>query len=709
MTEWAAQVSPTNAWPEYPRPQMVRPDWQNLNGLWDFAILPAEAGPPKEYEGKILVPYPVESALSGVKRPLDEKSTLWYRRMFTVPAGWAGRRVVLRFGGVDWQSRILVNGHEIGEHRGGYDAFAFDITDTLQSGRAQELLVAVSDPTEGDQPRGKQSRKPEGIFYSACSGIWQTVWLEPIPKPGITGLRLTPDPVAGTLHLQVLTAAMGADLHVEAIALANGHEAGRVSGAANAPLLLSVKSPREWSPEDPYLYDLRIVLEAGDKPLDEVTSYFGLRAIGLRADEHGVTRPTLNGKFLFQLGALDQGFWPDGIYTAPTDPALRHDIEFLKTAGFNLARKHVKVEPDRWYYWCDKLGLLVWQDMPSGNNNAAEARTRFEAEFQRMIGQLRNHPCIVTWVLFNEGWGQFDTERLCRSLKEMDPSRLVDNASGWTDKHVGDLCDAHSYPIPDAPAPEAARARVIGEFGGLGLSVPGHKWSSEAWSYQMLPDEPALEGWYYCLLREVWAQKESRGLSAAIYTQTTDVETECNGLLTYDRRVAKIPMTRLAAMNRGDLYRTPMRVILTNAFFGAAFWKYTFERPPAQWTTPEFDDSRWPQGPGGFGTSFTRGSIVHTTWNTTDVWLRRVFVIGNEDLRGAKFHVHHDKSVEVYLNGVPALETKSYLVNYALFDIAPAALATLHPGTNSIAVHCDQKAGGQFIDVGIVTLPAPEG
>ena len=704
MTQWAAEVSPTNALLEYPRPQMQRADWVNLNGLWDYTITPLTNKCPVSWEGKLLVPFPVESALSGVMRPLDEKSTLWYRRSFGVPREWSGRRVVLRFGAVDWQARVFVNGRFVGQHRGGYDAFAFDVTDALQPGQNQELVVAVWDPTEGDQPRGKQSRKPEGIFYNASSGLWQTVWIEPVPAQGIMELKMTPELDEGALRMRVITKNPDDALQVEAVASCEGREAGRVSGSANVPLLLKVNPIRAWSPDHPFLYQLHIALSSKGRVIDEVNSYFGLRSVGLQTDEHGVTRLTLNGKPFFQMGALDQGFWPDGIYTAPTDGALRHDIEFLKSAGFNLARKHVKVEPDRWYYWCDKLGLLVWQDMPSGNNNTSEARSRFEAEFQRMVGQLRNHPCIVTWVLFNEGWGQFDTERLSRSLKEMDPSRIVDNASGWTDKHAGELSDVHTYPIPDSPAPETSRALVIGEFGGLGLSLPAHQWSSNSWSYQMLPDQQALEGWYYHLLKQVWSQKESRGLSAAIYTQTTDVETECNGLLTYDRRIAKIPLARLAAMNTGQLYRLPMQVILTNAVFGEPVWKYTFERPASHWMQPDFDDRTWPQGPGGFGTSFTRGSIVHTTWKTPDVWLRRSFMLGNDDLRGAKFHLHHDKSVEVYLNGVLALSTKSYLVDYALFDIAPEALATLHPGTNSIAVHCDQTAGGQFIDVGIVSL-----
>ncbi len=705
QTPWAANVSPTNALPDYPRPQMVRADWMNLNGLWDYSITSDTAEISPAYQGQILVPYPVESALSGVMRKFDEHSILWYHRTFTVPTNWSGRRVLLHFGAVDWETKIFLNGREICRHRGGYDAFSCDITGAITKTGIQDLVVAVTDPTEGDQPRGKQSRKPEGIFYSACSGIWQTVWLEPVPVSSITDLKMVPDLDAGVLRLLVATAGNDNDLQVEATALAGGTEAGNVIGAANAELNLSLKPVHLWSPDDPFLYQLHVTLKKNGLSVDEVQSYFGMRSIGLRRDDHGVMRIMFNGNFLFQMGALDQGYWPDGIYTAPTDEALQHDLRFLKSVGFNLVRKHAKVEPDRWYYWCDKLGLLVWQDMPSGNNYTAEGRTRFEAELQRMVGQLENHPSIVTWVIFNESWGQFDTERLTHSLQELDPSRLVDSASGWTDKQVGDLSDAHSYPFPESPPADSSRAVVIGEFGGLGLSLPEHQWSTNFWSFQMLPDEKALTGWYFHLLQEIEAQKASRGLSAAIYTQTTDVETECNGLQTYDRRAIKIPPEALVAMNSGQIYQEPMQVILTNAVFGVPVWKYTFDKPSSLWNVPAFNDSYWAEGPGGFGMAFTRGSRVRTKWDSSEIWLRRSFVLGNQDLSHARFQMHHDKSVQVYLNGVPALATEGYLVDYALFDISPAALATLHPGTNCIAVHCNQTVGGQFIDVGIVTLP----
>ena len=699
MTRWAAEVGPTNAHPEYPRPQMVRSNWLNLNGLWNYAVTPQSVTAVSNFEGQILVPFPIESALSGVMRSFDEKSTLWYERRFAVPAEWRGQRVRLHFGAVDWQARLMVNGHEIGQHRGGYDGFSFDITDQLKWTGDEDIVVAVTDPTEGDQPRGKQSRKPEGIFYTATSGIWQTVWLEPVPKVSIDGLMLTPDVDRQALRLNVAVNSLSDSLKVEAVALTNGQEAGRVVGPVNSGLILPIRSPHLWSPDDPFLYDLRITLREGDRMIDSVESYFGMRKIALRKEDNGVTRIELNDQPVFEIGALDQGFWPDGIYTAPTDEALRYDIEYLKRAGFNLARKHVKVEPDRWYYWCDKLGLLVWQDMPSGNNTTPEGRTQFEIELQRMVEGRRNHPSIIMWVLFNEGWGQYDTERLASWLKALDSSRLVDNASGWTDKHVGDVIDIHSYPGPEAPAHENGRAAVLGEFGGLGLGVPGHMWSTNFWGYIRMTNLATLNERTGGLLEGVHILRGTFGLSAAVYTQTTDVETECNGLLTYDRAVAKLDPA-VAAVANSQEWKT--RVIVPNALDARVTWKFTTNQPDGEWTKPGYDDSKWQTGVGGFGTQGTPGAIVNTVWNTDDIWLRREFTLDGQDLRGARIQLHHDEDAEVYLNGVLATQLPGFITIYEEVPIGPDAIAALKAGTNVMAVHCHQTTGGQFIDVGII-------
>lgn len=702
MTRWAAEVGPTNSHPEYPRPQLVRPDWLNLNGLWDYAITSTATGKPTNFEGQILVPFPVESALSGVRRRLDENSTLWYRSRFKVPPAWTGRHVRLHFGAVDWRTHVFINGHDIGQHRGGYDGFSFDVTGSLKWSGEEEVMVAVLDPTEGDQPRGKQSREPEGIFYTPTSGIWQTVWLEPLPKVCIDGLSLTPDVDAHVLRLRVAANSLANSLTVEVVAQESGREIGRVTGPANQELILPVASPHLWSPDDPFLYDLRVTLKDDDHPVDVVSSYFGMRKIALRKSDQGFTRIALNDQFIFQLGTLDQGFWPDGLYTAPTDEALRYDIEFLKQAGFNLARKHVKVEPDRWYYWCDKLGLLVWQDMPSGNNTTPEGRTQFETELQRMIEGRGNHPSIIAWVLFNEGWGQYDTERLVPWLKSLDSSRLVDNASGWTDKRVGDFIDGHSYPGPESSQPEVDRAAVIGEFGGLGLGLNGHTWSEKYWGYQPMADAATLAESYTRLLERVHTLRNSFGLSAAVYTQTTDVETECNGLLTYDRAVSKITPSVARAANWRGSQAGGFHVIVPNALYGRLSWRYATEAPGAEWFKAGFDDSGWGEGIGGFGTEGTPRAIVHTTWKTSDIWLRREFVLNHENLSGAKIQIYHDEDAEVYLNGVLAAQVASYSSVYYELEIKPEAAATLKVGANLLSVHCHQTSGGQYIDVGIV-------
>jgi beta-galactosidase/beta-glucuronidase len=561
-TRWAKDVSPENAHPEYPRPQMVRPDWLNLNGLWDVAITSKDAKR-ATFQTQILVPFPIESALSGVMRPVSENERIWYRRNFEVPMKWLGRRVLLHFGAVDFEATVWVNGQEIGQHRGGYDAFSFDITDALKQYGANELLVTAWDPTDaGIQPRGKQVRKPNSIWYTPTSGIWQTVWLEPVDAAYITGLKITPDVDNSAVTVRPLTTPMLGAASVD-VTIRDGRKVVyTASVTAGGQIKMPVKNVRLWTPEDPHLYNLVISLKLGNRTLDKVESYFGMRKISLGKDEKGFTRLMLNNKPYFQFGPLDQGFWPDGLYTAPTDEALRYDIEMTKKLGFNMARKHVKIEPERWYYWCDKLGLLVWQDMPSGDKyiggkdpditRSPESAKEFEQELTALVQGRGNHPCIVMWVPYNEGWGQWDTARIVDMIKKLDPTRLVDNTSGWSDRGVGDVNDMHMYPGPGSPQPEANRAAVLGEFGGLGLPVRGHTWQGEKnWGYRSFTNAESLTTAYIDLVAKLFPLIDEKGLSAAVYTQTTDVEIEVNGLMTYDRALVKMDLNRVAEANHG--------------------------------------------------------------------------------------------------------------------------------------------------------------
>ena len=534
-TRWTNEVTPDSALPEHPRPQMARADWQNLNGLWDYALVAKDAAWPEKFGGQILVPFAVESALSGVMRKVTPDQALWYRRTFSVPEEWSGKRVLLNFGGVDWEASAWLNGQKLGEHRGGYDPFSFDASHALRSGE-NELVLRVWDPTnEGYQPRGKQVLKPGGIWYTPTTGIWQAVWLEPVPETYVRSIRIVPD-----LHASAVKVTVDADGgEVELTAMADGKEVGTTQGAAGQTLAIKLDDIRAWAPDHPFLYDLKVKLTANGKT-DELSSYFGMRQIEVRKDEIGLNRLFLNGRPLFQYGPLDQGFWPDGLYTAPTDEALRYDIEVTKKLGMNMARKHVKVEPDRWYYWCDKLGLLVWQDMPSGSNSGPEGKANFRRELKAVVEALINHPSIVIWVPFNEGWGQHDTEQIVALIQQWDPTRLVNNASGWADRKVGDLRDIHSYPGPDTPPVEDARAAVLGEFGGLGLPISGHTWQQEKnWGYRSFTTRKALSEAYVALLDRL-RPLIGCGLSAAVYTQTSDVEIEVNGLMTYDRAITKI-------------------------------------------------------------------------------------------------------------------------------------------------------------------------
>jgi hypothetical protein len=713
LTKWAADVSPARTLPEYPRPQLVRRDWLNLNGLWDYAVKPRGESAPASFDGQILVPFPIESALSGVMKKVGEANRLWYRRTFDVPAAWRGRRTLLHFDAVDWETTVLVNGKDLGTHRGGYDRFTVDVTDALRPSGAQDLVVAVWDPTDtGTQPRGKQVNRPNGIWYTSVTGIWQTVWIEPVPDAAIDSLLVVPDIDANALAVTASAERGRPTDRLQVIVLDGTREVARAAGRPNETLKVPVPRLELWSPDSPRLYDLRVTLSR-DGSQDSVTSYFGMRKSSLCKDAAGATRLCLNNRPLFQVGPLDQGWWPDGLYTAPTDAALRYDIDVTKRLGFNMARKHVKVEPDRWYYWADRLGLIVWQDMPSTTlrgTRPPESAQQFELELKEMIDQFRNHPSIVMWVPFNEGWGQYDTPRIVEWIAKYDPSRLVDNASGWTDAKVGDVNDIHRYPGPGAPPAESRRASVLGEFGGLGLPLPGHTWQSQAnWSYRGFTTPAALTDAYVDLIGRLHPLLGTPQLSAAVYTQTTDVEIEVNGLMTYDREVIKGDEARLRAANL-RLFTPPptMKPVVETSRDAAVAWRYTTSAPADGWAARDFDDASWTSGPGGFGTRNTPGSVVRTVWNTPDIWLRRSFDLPADfAATNPQLIIHHDEDVEVYINGVLALKTGGYSTDYELAGLTPEGRAALRPGRNIFAVHCRQTTGGQYVDVGIIDLIPP--
>jgi hypothetical protein len=721
MTRWAKNVTPDKVLPEYPRPQMVRKEWKNLNGLWDYAIVEKDAPKPAQFQGNILVPFAAESALSGVKKTVGETNRLWYSRTFTVPKEWKGQRVLLHFDAVDWDAKVWVNDKEVAAHQGGFDPFSADITDALNGKAEQTLVVSVWDPSDqGAQPCGKQHKKPEGIWYTPVTGIWKTVWLEPVPAASIQSLKVVPDIDKGvvTISAQTTGAKDSDEVAIEVLDGTNAVVSGKA--APGKPAELKITNAKLWSVDTPFLYNLRVTLKQGDKAVDAVDSYFGMRKISLQKDEKGVQRLALNNKILFQYGPLDQGWWPDGLYTAPTDEALKFDIEMTKKMGFNMIRKHIKVEPARWYTYCDQIGIVVWQDMPSGNvsdarkKNAEEgkkAAAQFELELKRMIDNLQNYPSIIMWIPFNEGWGQYDTERITKWIKEYEPSRLVNNASGWTDMHVGDLRDHHDYPSAGKPQPEPNRADVQGEFGGLGLPVKGHVWKDDPknWGYRTLKDTESLAADYERLMRQVHVFI-GQGLAAAVYTQTTDVEVEVNGLMTYDREVFKFKPEWIAEVNN-RLYQTPPVVtpLVHSSEKSDVTWRYTTAKPADGWEKPDFKDADWKEGKGVLGSKNTPGAAVRTEWTTPDIWTRRVVEL--PDLKGktVELSLLHDEDAEVYINGVLAAEVKGYTTTYDSVAISAEAQKALKAGKNVIAIHCHQTQGGQCIDAGLSAIEYPKG
>jgi len=717
-TRWDAQVSPKNALPDYPRPQMTRASWQSLNGSWDYALADQAAEAPAAYTGKILVPFPMESTLSGVHHPTASDQRLWYRRTFTVPSGWKGQRVLLHFGAVNWDSMVFVNGKPIGEHKGGFDPFSYDVTDALRPG-ANALVVSAWNPVRSDVPDaqviGKQRLHPGGIFYTAATGIWQSVWLEPVPTTHISDLKITPDFDTNTLHLTVQTDGAAAGSQVKVVVTdAPVRAFTSQSGPADAELRLPVPNTHPWTPDSPFLYDLQVSLIQNGKAVDTVDSYFAMRKISLGKDDQGRTRIFLNNKFLFQVGALDQGYWPDGIYTAPTDAALRYDIEIAKKLGLNLLRKHAKVEPDRWYYWTDKLGMLVWQDMPQAFGNLNDdAKAQWVTEWKREVATHYNHPSIVVWTTFNEGWGEntFDVPSIVALTRQLDPTRLVNDASGWTDKGVGDIRDTHAYPGPWSEKPEPNRAAVNGEFGGVTMRVPSHMWTEDVFGYgSTLKTGWAVTKRYQELLKNAYGLRDTQGTSAVVYTQLTDVEQESNGLLTYDRAIIKPDAAIVTAANEGHFLALPppppapvSHDLVPTSEDTPQTWQYTTQKPAEDWTKPGFDALAWKSGPAPFG----QGPAVNTPWTDTpgDIWLRREVTLPADIPANLVVRTLHDEDVEVYVNGVLAAAAPGYVGNYVSLPMSAAARAGLKPGKNLLAAHCHQTAGGQVIDVGIVKAP----
>ncbi len=573
-TLWAENIDVNQPWNEYPRPMMQRQQWLNLNGMWSYAITDKQTAKPAAWQGEILVPFCVESALSGVGKLLDESHALWYRTSFAVPKKWDKRqRVMLNFGAVDWSAEVWVNGIRVGSHTGGYTAFSFDVTDALVRKGDNELVVRVLDATDvGYQPCGKQRSKARGIWYTPVSGIWQTVWLEPVPQTRIKRVYCHPDIKAGTVAVETLSDQLVGTTEVRLI-----DNKGKVMARAEASLLPVLTLPQPvklWTPDDPNLYDIEVLLkDAKGKVVDRVRSYFAMREFGMARDSEGFMRFTLNGEPIFQFGLLDQGWWPDGLYTAPSPEALYYDIDKTRQWGFNLIRKHVKVEPELWYAHCDRVGIIVWQDMPSGDyecgqpwddwghsyyrgsvvcKRSQESIENYYKEWGEIIDQFGVYGCIASWVPFNEAWGQFNTWSVVNWTKQRDSSRLVNPASGGNLYCCGDILDVHNYPEPKFFFADPDRVLVMGEYGGIGYPVQDHTWvkSDQNWGYIKFSSAQDVTDTYIKYAQMLIDLAQKRGYSGAIYTQTTDCETEVNGIMTYDRRVVKMQEDRIATINR---------------------------------------------------------------------------------------------------------------------------------------------------------------
>lgn len=579
-TKWGENINPNNVLQEYPRPILVRNDWKNLNGLWDYTITSKGENKPENYDGEILVPFPIESSLSGVRKRISKEQELWYHKNFQIPKKWKSKEIIIHFGAVDWESELWINDINVGLHKGGYDPFSFNITPYLRKGKNQKLELRVWDPTDdGFQPRGKQIKNPKGIWYTPVSGIWQTVWLEPVNYKHITNIHTTTDIDDSSVLIKLFSSYDFKDDLIEFVLKEDEKVLQKTIIKADLETKISFENPKLWSPESPFLYDLEIKLISKGKIIDNIETYFGMRKISIKKDVNGTRRMMLNNKEYFQFGTLDQGWWPDGLYTAPSDEALKFDIFKTKEFGFNMIRKHVKVEPARWYFHADKIGMLVWQDMPNGEkierpkwqrNNffngqefipSFESEMNFKNEWNEIIDFLYSNPSIVCWVPFNEAWGQFKTEEISQLTKNIDPSRLVNAASGGNYYNVGDITDIHNYPEPKMLFYNPNQSNVLGEYGGIGLAIENHLWQSDKnWGYVKYKSSEKATDEYVNFANQL-LEMVLKGFSGAIYTQTTDVEGEVNGLITYDRKIIKLDMERVKEINKKVIKELPAKFI----------------------------------------------------------------------------------------------------------------------------------------------------
>ena len=727
MSRFAADVDAQLPWPEYPRPQMVRGRWLNLNGPWEYALVARDAARPEAFDGEILVPFPIESSLSGVRMAPTPEQALWYSRTFEIPSEWRDDRFLLHFGAVDWHASVYVNRELAGEHKGGYTPFSLDVTELLNEGPAQELSVSVWDPTDTwTQARGKQVSDPSGIWYTSVTGIWQTVWLEPVPPASIASLAIEPDRPGGAVSVRVNTRGECADCTVGLAAYWDGERQGQASGRPGSPVNLAVEDLHLWTPDTPNLYDMDVVLTRGEDELDRVSSYFAIRDIGLGKDSRGFTRLMLNGEPLFMFGPLDQGWWPDGLYTAPTDKALRYDIEVTKMLGFNMARKHVKVEPARWYYHCDRLGLMVWQDMPNGNlrrgnpgsllvrpedeadaDRPQDSAEQFEAELAELVDVFSFFPSIVMWVPFNEGWGQYDVQRIDAWLRERDPTRLVNATSGWTDRGVGDVFDAHMYPGPGMERVSSERATLLGEFGGLGWPVDGHLWWTDKrnWGYRTYFSREELNDKYSEVVGNLVGPR-ALGLAAAVYTQTTDVEGEVNGLMTYDRELVKFDKDRLDELHaRIHSSEGLAETLLATSEHAPQQWQYRTTAPQDGWTGGKAADG-WQSGAAPFQSGDNRNFSTGTVWEGGAIWLRKTFEVESlPELLWLEAY-HAVDSGAVYLNGEQILDFGGMRTggrHYHHMDIS-SHRELLRVGSNVLAVTGEYSEALRGLDFGLYAV-----